>query len=763
MDNKLHIPSIADLALQYGTIKSDQHRQIKQLFLAHQKNNKPLSYQTIMQKLRMATPYQLGLLELIQDYLIIRAKGEEFGKLAVEKGYASPEEVDQALEQQRKEFKQAKIKRLIGDILVNAEVITEVQKGHILKEQKLLEKYGRKILEEERSDNDSRIDTDMSAGPDDQDDALTDYEKQFLEIKAIDQEFGAIAVERGYASKPDISKAMMLQELSFKDKEELTFIGDILVRQGILTHNQTESILREQNRDPADVNYEPPLKIKVTENKLEAVAHLNRNINRQHALGEIKSALTSKGITYGIFTDPLIQGFIDAAEMRFTVAKQDFSLDLIKNMKASYTFNPVGISDQVKKKGETLAQQTISTEGYLKKDLYGDIIDLPSRDEFMIRCGAGTRLSNDKNKVFANKTGLPSLSIDKKFYIHPIINVLEDADLRYGPLEAFANLNISGTVTGAFPVKAGNLSASEIRGADIEAIGDVTANIGITDSVVRVQGNVKARYIHNSTILAFGDVQVDFEIMDSTISCSGRIKAEKSRVLSSDVAAKRGILIGGAGSDRTNPCTISSGSERHIVSESGIIDRKIDEARTELDDLIEKMEIELRTSGQLFQKMVELKIFHDKAKKKKEKIEEDYLQKKESLSKEKKKNIARLIRNFNSRIENSIDSLKRLNAQKKSADNTAKKIKLTIEKLTGPVEKKIRKLEMDRFAFFEWARKKKNICETHVTGKVFQGTIFKGIYATTAIEKNMENILVVEKEKRHQNTTGYELQIIRTD
>lgn len=105
----------------------------------------------------------------------------------MEKGLAIKAEVDKALDYQKKEFKRAKIKKLVGDILVEAKVITIKQKNIILKEQNLIDEEAQKILVSDDSNED--------------DINLSEYEKQFLQVKVLDQEFAASVVEKGIASE----------------------------------------------------------------------------------------------------------------------------------------------------------------------------------------------------------------------------------------------------------------------------------------------------------------------------------------------------------------------------------------------------------------------------------------------------------------------------------------------------------------------------------------------------------------------------------
>ncbi|MCP4671153.1 MAG: hypothetical protein GY857_07590, partial [Desulfobacula sp.] len=167
LDKKL---SLAALALQYGTISTDQHAHIKKLYALKHREGNTTDHEQLLLTQKFATQYQIGLLKLIQGYLIIKKQGEEFGKIAVEKGLATKVDVDKALEYQKKEFKRAKIRKLIGDILVESRVITIKQKNLILKEQTFLDKQARKILSSA---------TDGSHGDQIE---LSNYEKQFLQI-----------------------------------------------------------------------------------------------------------------------------------------------------------------------------------------------------------------------------------------------------------------------------------------------------------------------------------------------------------------------------------------------------------------------------------------------------------------------------------------------------------------------------------------------------------------------------------------------------
>lgn len=734
------IPTLSDLALQYGTITNEQFSRLNQLFDRKQRSNDPVPMDRLMLTLKLATSYQVGLLKLIQEYLIIKKSGEVFGKIAIEKGYAKKEDVDQALEQQKREFKQEKIKKLIGDILVESGVITIKQKIEVLEEQTFVDNQAEQILSENNEDN---AETDAAA--------LTDYEAKFLKIKVFDQEFAASLVEKKIATKREVKVAQKAQEESFEKDNQIRILGDIMVDLQFITKDQKNQILKEQKRlGSATIVGKEPIRVVISEDQMEAVVEIDEDAATV-SLSELKTALRNKDIRHGVYSDAVLQCNLDMGNTQFIAARQDLSLELVKQKKAVYHFAGEPIASEEKKKGATLAEQYLGQEPHMKKNLFGQHVEQVHGWEHAFRCGAGTRLSKDKTKAFAGKTGFPSFSMENKLYIHPVINVLEDADLRYGPLEQYANLTVSGTLTGAYPVTAGNIVAREIRGARINAIGNVTSQVGITDAVIVAQGDIRARYLHNCRIETFGNIYVENEMIDCEIYCSGKVDSGNCHIIATTMYAKKGIEISGAGSGKTNACLIGAGTENHILERIRQLDLEIKKILVDLDELKEKKEEQDYFSKKTFQKMIELKIFHDRAKKKKDTLTEDFKKKKNLYKKEKLNNIVKLIHNFEKRKSASLASLKDLNEIKKKYDKEVQRLDEKISKLEPKIKKDTRDFKIDIVTFFNWTRKQENISKITINKRAFQGTIFKGIFSTMVLEKNEKNFTVFEKQMAENN------------
>ncbi|MCF6249445.1 MAG: FapA family protein, partial [Desulfobacula sp.] len=625
------------------------------------------------------------------------------------------------------------------------------QKNSILKEQDFVDAQAEKIF--------SSIKANKPVEKNQKDIALSEYEKQFLHIKALDKEFAASLIEKKIASMREIRIAQKVQEDEFDNKSELRILGDIMVELTFLTEDQKNQILKEQEAiGPIPVNgIDKKVHIFISSDRMEAVVEIKKDV-KNLSLTEIKEALKAKGILYGIYPDTILQCNLDIGNNKFTAARQGLVPELIKQKKTVYHFDIQKIDKEQKIKGTALAEQSLSNETLLIEDLFGHAIETdssiaqlskPSSDPARLfqafRCAAGVRLSKDKSKAFAGKTGFPSLSIEHKLFVHPAINVLEDADLRYGPLEQYANLKVSGVVTGAYPVTSGDITAREIRGAHITAIGNVTSLVGITDAVIIAQGDIHAGYLHNCRIETFGNVYIENEILDSQIFCSGKIDSGKCHIISSTLYGKKGVEIAGAGNSKTDPCIIGAGTEHHILERVNQITLELKKISRRLDELKENRNEQIHFAKKSFQKMIELKIFHDRAKKKKEKLSEDFKKKKNTYKKEKLENIVRLINNFDKRKTSSLVSLKKLNKIKKKYDREANLLKEKIKKITPEIKRNSLEFETDIAAFFEWTRKQDNICKIKINKEVYQGTVLKGVFSYLVLEKNKNNFSVFEK------------------
>jgi len=731
------IPTIAALAYRYGTIKKNEFELVNKL--ACERPGKSLISDILINQ-GFATKYQIGLLTIIQNFHVIQKQGIEFGRIAVEQGIATEQDIEKALIVQKNAFKKTKLKKLIGDILVKADVITLLQRDQILKAQKQIEKRSSLLIKSE------------------EDSALSEYEQEFLKVKDLDKEFAKRVINKNYATINEIKLAKQVQKKEFQKKNRIMLLGDILVKQGVISKDQKNLIQTEQ----ADTPFMSQIFLAVSEDRMEALCQVakDKKNNFKITLDEIKSKLIQEKIEYGIFSDSLIQCYIDKEYTIFPVARGSFPAEY-NDQAVKYFFKRNTLEREEIKKGSPLAEQVISGIGLMGKDIFAKPIErdkLQNIPVSLIRCGYGTRLSQDNKKAFAKKTGVPSVSIKNRLYIHPVLNVLEDADLRYGRLDKYADLNISGTLSDAYPVTSGNLKANEIRGTNITAQGDIKVNFGITGAKIRCQGNIQAKYIKNSTIEAFGNVTIQHEIIDSTIVISGKFTGKNARVIASDISAKNSIVIGASGSRVTEPCTLAAGRDDHILLEIQRVDAGIDKVTKTIDELREQREQDIKKSEGLFTTMVQLKLFHDKSEKNKNKIEKLIVEKKERDQDRKKTKV--LLNKLKNKMKTSINSLKALNSDKKKIELRQEKIEKAIKKLEPQVEQSVAELERDRSMLLNWASNSLGKPAITINTKAAKTTIFKGVFSKKILKKDFRKI-VVKESKSADGKNHYNLKIFK--
>jgi hypothetical protein len=130
---------LGKLALKYGLITKDQLVQALRLHEEARKKGEPILMGALLIREGMINQSQLDCLLAVQMLMEERQQDVRFGIIAVKNGFVTQEAVDQALAEQQKRFKDKKEIHLIGDILVESGLITEIQRDAILKSQKRIQ------------------------------------------------------------------------------------------------------------------------------------------------------------------------------------------------------------------------------------------------------------------------------------------------------------------------------------------------------------------------------------------------------------------------------------------------------------------------------------------------------------------------------------------------------------------------------------------------------------------------------------------------
>ncbi|NOX33692.1 MAG: DUF342 domain-containing protein [Deltaproteobacteria bacterium] len=240
-----------------------------------------------------------------------------------------------------------------------------------------------------------------------------------------------------------------------------------------------------------------------------------------------------------------------------------------------------------------LAAKILPEDGAPGIDVFGKEIPVDDPVDLTFSSGPGTRMSEDKARIYATTAGQPHLDVMGNISVCPEFQVKGDLGFETGDVNFDGNVIVNGSVKQGFKVKCASLTAKEIQGAEIDIEGDLNVSLGIVDTeLVKVKGSVQAKFIHNSKINAFGDLIVQREIIDSRIYLSGACINENGLIINSEISAKMGINAGNIGNKTSKPSTLTVGVDEHtnvlvarIDSKLGINNNAIDELKKETKEL----------------------------------------------------------------------------------------------------------------------------------------------------------------------------------
>lgn len=779
MDAASKYPLIGLLAIQYGTVSLKKMDAILVKLKEEQKKGRNIRLENMLIKMNLASQNQMDLLFMIRDYIEIRAISEEFGRTAISLKMADPSDIEKGLIKQENEFKNNKKCLLIGDILIEEGIISLEQCEKIVSESNLGSLDDKDPPPEKKKENKGKeIEKPILD--------ITPFEEKFLAIRAFDKEFCRRVLQKGVVKKDDVRSAYNKQTLLFKKRKMIKHIGEILVIEGVLSEDQCLMIVekmgvfdkndelvtispflskintqskkskkRPEKQKQGDIK-KATFEITLSNDYLSAYLMFDEKGTVGVKVTDVKKELKKKGVVYGIFKDLTIAECIknkSPGKVKIASGKApekgeppiiDYYFDT-DYRKPTQKTKKADVAIRVAR-GKVLAEMTPGKPAKNGVDVFGNSVSHLPLPNIKLKCGAGARFSNDGLKVLAKNDGIPKLSIDGKIFVFSNVNIHDNADFRAGPLGDNSNINIAGTLTGAYPVKGGELKADEIRGADVNLIGDVFINVGINKTTLFTQGCVFAKYIMNSNVFAFGDVIVQNEIIDSVILTSGKCVVKNSRIIASEVTAKLGIVSAGIGSPVTEPCKLEVGSDGHIKRTFTIIDNAIEKEKNEIrnrEKEIKKIEQEIEKTEK---KIIETKNRMDKN----STIRKQLLSKVETFKKQnKKKELSRaeiLVKENARELKTIKVALQKILNSVKGLSRKKKKIEMEIEDIRPGIEARISDYNDEKELIEKWALNEKGASEIFVKGKISSGTIVSGMNSTLTLKSDYRKVQLKERK-----------------
>jgi uncharacterized protein (DUF342 family) len=411
----------------------------------------------------------------------------------------------------------------------------------------------------------------------------------------MNRRLGLIAINKGYATRQEVDRALLEQNRLKTEGTPHIFIGDILVKLGVLTEEQRDEILALQKdfRNKAPDKTQTPstskgveslkaidtrIALEVSVDKTEAYIYPGEEDYNGICVDSIKELLELEGIKYGIIDDKKISAHLsqpDISKEPWMIAKGNKSVDM-KISDVKYYFDtatkrgegPMAPdTGKIKakseppniKKGDLLAELVLDETGSSGFDVYGDPIPVTIPGGINFHCATGAKKSEDGLKIFSQIDGRPELLSDGTICVFPILHISGDVDIETKNLEFDGHIEIEGALEEGFCVKARSLKVKRVDKAEVEVEGDIDIVEGAIGATINTGGKLVAGHVRSSSIDAFGDVIVDGEMVNSMIHTDGACIVKEGRILSSKIDAKKGIKATEIGSASSRPCKLTVG------------------------------------------------------------------------------------------------------------------------------------------------------------------------------------------------------------
>ncbi len=456
--------------------------------------------------------------------LEIRQKEFKFGTIAVRKGFINQSVLKLALEEQKDALKGKGKFRLVGDILVEAGMLSKKQRDYIFKLQKRVRQEVKKVSQEKTN-----------------------------KIPLADQE--------------NLSKT-----------SETPISNDY---SGSLSEKQDDtSVLLEPEIIAGGI------KLEISQDFMGAFLSKTDHFDNNITVTEIQEALLDNGIVLGIVVNEMIEGFINSNGFKtkyFRVARGILPIQG-KDAKVEFFFNinhlkaggltkdgAIDFKDRGEipyvEEGTVLAEKIPMVESRNGQNIYGDEIETIPGADISIKFGKGAKLSEDGFKVLSAVKGFPKYALTGHIFVHQEYATEGDVDYETGHIDYDGNISINGRIKSGFKVKGNDIIAIEVGGGIVTADGDVKIAGGINEGKIYARGSVYAKFIHKSEVICMGDVIVEKEIVDADIECSGRCVAENGKLISSRITAKMGVKARNIGTEKAGPNVLKVGYDAFTEKE----------------------------------------------------------------------------------------------------------------------------------------------------------------------------------------------------
>ena len=428
--------------------------------------------------------------------------------------------------------------------------------------------------------------------------------------------FGEIAVNLNMISQQKLNRSLVVQKMIFERTKVHMPIGKVLKEMGALTQEQIDTVLETQRylyEEAATAAPSPPpvkrpavsetlagLKLIVSEDKLSAYLAPTDVVPCGLTLENVKAYLSDQNVEFGLVPDQELSDYLALSPLPgepFKVAAgvapiegrpseiiYHFDTDPLRigTLKSDGTMDwkNRGEIPQVNV-GDLLAEKTPADPGSPGTNVYGQTLPPPRVRDPKLKCGKGAQRSEDGMQILAKADGTPKLASDGKILVFGTLNIEGDVGVETGNIEFEGYVEVEGSVTAGYSVKAKGLRTAGIQDALIEVEQDLTCDGGVYGTTIKAGGDTKASHIHNCTLELLGDLVVRKEIFDSTVETNGQCLIPEGKILTSQIDAKKGVEALEIGSVGSKPCQLTVGFDRKYERDRSALEVELEELQAQ--------------------------------------------------------------------------------------------------------------------------------------------------------------------------------------
>ena len=497
---------------------------------------------------------QLDYLQTVRRFKAQRAADKRFGDRVVDHGWASREAVHGVLETQKRAFLKERREVPVGDLMVEEELITEVQRDQVLEEQR----QDRVEAEEARAATPPEPEA-----PEPEASESGASESEAPEPGASESGASEPEASESEASEPEASEP----EASESEASESEALEPL--RLDIADDHLSAYLTLEPGAAP------PPL------DEVEALLQQNGVVHGRDeaAIARLGAGEVEAGTPVAVARaeppqpgrDGAIEFYFETEPLKAGTETEDGRID----------YKDRGEIPQVEE-GMVLARKELPSEGQAGTDIFGRAVPPPPPRDPPLAAGKGVELAADGLTATAAVGGHPRVSATGVVSVFPEYTIDEDVAYNTGHVDFDGRVVVMGSIRKGFRVRCGELVAQEAEEAEIEAEGDVQITGGVLGARITAGGTVRAHYLHDARLAAMGDVLVDKEVIDSSIETSGAFRGERCTVMSSTIAAKQGVFAKEIGSETSRPCRLVAGVDERLDRELAELEAEVAAKEKEL-------------------------------------------------------------------------------------------------------------------------------------------------------------------------------------